>query len=109
MKLQHHDHCSTGTEEGCDCDAAQANAYIAHLWEKNTVLERENRQLNDALGTSRMIGAAVGILMQNRKISSKDAFHALVRMSQLSQRKLRLVAADIVELGDVDWTPPPAN
>jgi hypothetical protein len=40
MKVLHH-RCSTNSDEGCDCGAAEANAYIAYLHEKIAMLEAE--------------------------------------------------------------------
>jgi AmiR/NasT family two-component response regulator len=43
--------------------------------------------------------------MAHRRISETDAFSVLVNAGQNSNRKLRVVAADIVETGDVSQLP----
>ena len=57
------------------------------------------RELKDALATARRIGAAVGIVMAVRQVSESDAFAALVRTSQHTNRKLRDVADDVYAKG----------
>jgi hypothetical protein len=55
VKVEHH-HCTRpdeSIEDGCDCGAAAANAYIAYLWQKIEILEKvdeiaDRRMLADA-------------------------------------------------------------
>ena len=68
--------------------------------EQPTSLEAALRlvdQLRDALETRDVIGQAKGILMAAEAISADDAFLILVRASQRQNRKLRDIAADVVE------------
>ncbi len=70
------------------------------------LLSREHSaQLEQALHSSRKIGAAMGIVMANRKLDEEDAFAILVKASQDTNRKLRLVADDVVFTGDVTDLP----
>jgi hypothetical protein len=55
--------------------------------------------LRTALATSREIGAATGILMATRKLDQDAAFALLVRASQVTNRKVRDVAADVALTG----------
>jgi hypothetical protein len=57
--------------------------------------------LDDALATSREIGIAMGILMDRSRINQQQAFQVLCRTSQHLNRKLRDVAAELVETGQL--------
>lgn len=61
-----------------------------------TLAELTNQQLREALQTRDMIGQAKGILMARQRIDPDGAFDILRRASQRTNRKLRDVAADIV-------------
>ena len=63
-------------------------------------LERSYQDLEGAVASARRIGAAIGIVMTIMKVTEADAFSMLVRISQRQNRKLRLVADDIVLTGD---------
>jgi GAF domain-containing protein len=54
------------------------------------------RQLQEALDTRVVIEQAKGVLMERLKCSPDAAFEALKSQSQRQNRKLRLVAADVV-------------
>ena len=54
-----------------------------------------------ALESSRRIGAAIGILMCSLKLSEDEAFGRLRAKSQLANRKLRLVAEDVLLAGEL--------
>ncbi|WP_159085810.1 GAF and ANTAR domain-containing protein [Aeromicrobium chenweiae] len=60
---------------------------------------QEQQALESALVTRTIIGQAEGMLMQRLGITADQAFAALVRLSQARNRKLHLVAGDIVENG----------
>jgi GAF domain-containing protein len=62
-------------------------------------------QLRTAIGTRTMIGTAVGILMERYDLSQAAAFDYLVRRSSTENRKLRLVASDLVHAAE--RMPPP--
>ena len=82
-------------------DAIEAQALvdrnmIAEL-QRDGVLSREHEaQLEEALKSSRTIGAAIGIIMGSRRVTERVAFEALRTASSHSNRKLREVAADLV-------------
>jgi GAF domain-containing protein len=63
-------------------------------------------QLEDALRSSREIGMAMGVLMGRTGVTQDEAFALLRRTSQQLHRKLREVAAEVVETGQL---PPPAG
>jgi ANTAR domain/GAF domain len=54
-------------------------------------------QLSSAMQTRKVIGQAIGILMERYGIHEDDAFHFLVRASQNENIKLRDIAAGIVD------------
>ena len=56
-------------------------------------------QLEDALRSSREIGMAMGVLMGRGRASQEEAFATLRHASQYLHRKLRDVAAEVVETG----------
>jgi len=59
------------------------------------VLDRTQiANLETALVTARRMGAAIGILMANRKINETQALDALRVVSQNSHRQLRDIADD---------------
>jgi AmiR/NasT family two-component response regulator len=58
-------------------------------------------QLENALESSRQIGAAIGVLMALSKVSYEEAFAMLRESSQKHNVKLRLVATDVLEQGCV--------
>ena len=76
--------------------AGQATIALAYLAERQTRLE-----LDAALHTNRRIGAAVGILMARHRLTHEQAFLRLRQTSQNSNRKLRDLAEDILETGDL--------
>ena len=61
--------------------------------------------LEQALETSRQIGAATGILMNMYKITAAEAFQLLRMSSQNTNQKLRDVAETVVQTGVVPVPP----
>jgi hypothetical protein len=57
--------------------------------------------LETALLTARRIGTAVGIVMVTYKVPADAAFDLLVMVSQQTHRKVRDVAEDVIEVGDL--------
>lgn len=55
--------------------------------------------LRIALTTSRSISTAIGIIMANHKLTDKDAFDLLRRVSQHRHRKIHDLAVDVVDTG----------
>ena len=62
--------------------------------------------LTEALRTRELIGQAQGILMERERITADQAFDVLRRASQHLNRKLRDVAASLVESGEAPATGP---
>ena len=77
-------------------------AMIAVLQADGSLRGDQAAQLEQALRTSRIIGAAIGIVMAKRDISDVDAFRALSRASQESNRKLRVIAEEVVRSKDLN-------
>jgi GAF domain-containing protein len=71
--------------------AALAAAALARAADREQVT-----QLQQAVASNRVIGTAIGMLMQARRISEAEAFDLLRVASQHSNRKLRDIAADLV-------------
>jgi GAF domain-containing protein len=63
--------------------------------------ERINN-LEQALESNREIGVAMGVLMSRQLLTREQAFDLLRMASQRSHRKLREVAYDVVETGELD-------
>ena len=82
--------------------AAQASSLVA-------LNEAEDQAMNleAALESSRIIGIALGVLMSARKVTQEQAFTLLRVASQNLHRKLRLVAAEVVETGTLPDMPVP--
>lgn len=59
--------------------------------------------LERALQTSRDIGVAMGIIMARRACTRDEAFDLLRRASRIGQRKLAGIAADVAELGILEF------
>jgi AmiR/NasT family two-component response regulator len=68
------------------------------------VAEVELENLRAALVSARRIGAAIGIVMGTSRLTDDDAFALLTRVSQQQNRKLRLVAEDVIRTGTADRT-----
>lgn len=58
---------------------------------------RYEHQLTEAISTRKVIGQAVGIVMERYQISEDAAFHFLARVSSTSNIKLRDVAQEVVD------------
>jgi hypothetical protein len=71
--------------------------------------------LRIALASNRQIGAAIGIIMASRKLTSDHAFDLLRQVSQHSHRKLHDLALEVIDTGTVELPtgftrmPPPAS
>jgi hypothetical protein len=80
--------------------AAQASNLVALYNAQDTATNLES-----ALGSSRRIGAAIGVLMAHHKVTEDVAFDMLRTSSQHLHRKLRDIAADVVETGTLPGQP----
>lgn len=61
--------------------------------------QRRRANLEIALESSRVIGMAIGIIMSRQLLTAEQAFDALRRTSQESNRKLRDLALEVTETG----------
>lgn len=72
---------------------------IASMALQHAIEQKRRVNLEIALESSRVIGMAMGILMASRLCTADQAFDALRRVSQETNRKLRDVALDVTETG----------
>jgi transcriptional regulator with GAF, ATPase, and Fis domain len=88
-------------------DSAVGTVLAAHAAiAMSAAREHERAQnLEDALQSSREIGMAMGVLMALGRLTQEDAFAQLRSASQHLNRKLREVAADVVETGELPAPP----
>lgn len=90
------------TTDAFDEDALNLAAlFVAHarVLMMHAAVADKNARLENALITSRLIGAAVGILMNAHRITGEEAFDLLRRTSQNLNRKLRDIADDVTQTG----------
>ena len=78
---------------------------IAELQAEGLVSSEQAAHLETAPQTARTIGAAIGIVMTRHRVSEVAAFELLKKASQDANRKLRLVAEEIVLTGDAPPLP----
>ena len=79
---------------------------IAVLRAEGALKDEKVAHLEEALGTSRRIGAALGIIMVAHKVNETGAWRMLRAESQNANRKVRDLADDVVQTGDVSGFPP---
>jgi GAF domain-containing protein len=84
------------------CNVAMLLATHATAVVSRVRAREKTQNLEIALESSREIGTAIGVLMNTHKITSDDAFDLMRIASQHSHRKLRDIAADVVETGAID-------
>src|SRR5512133_3483683 len=84
-------------------DVARAQAFTSQAATALTILLRQasritlDDQLREALATRAVIDQALGVLMHAQKIGAGDAFEILRHASQTSNRKVSVIAAEIIE------------
>jgi GAF domain-containing protein len=87
-----------------DPDALQ----VAELFASHAAIAlgraQHEHQLNEALMSRKVIGQAIGIVMERYQISEDRAFHFLVRASSTSNTKLRAVAQEVVDSSNRKFT-----
>lgn len=74
--------------------------FAAHAAVAYSVARREDR-MTRGLTTQQLIGQAQGILMERHKVTDTRAFEMLVRASQHTNVKLRDIAAQLVQSGEL--------
>ncbi|MBQ1099983.1 ANTAR domain-containing protein [Streptomyces sp. b94] len=77
--------------------------------ERLHVLQEEVQQLRRAIASRPVIDQARGVLMALHACTSEEAWHILRETSQLSNTKLRTVAAAVTASAESDGPPPPAE
>jgi GAF domain-containing protein len=89
------------TESGAiDSDAVHAAELFATHASIALGHTQEQQQLNEALATRKVIGQAIGIIMERFRIDEDRALQFLVRASSTSNIKLRDVAQELVTTTD---------
>ncbi|GAB3060747.1 hypothetical protein GCM10027053_23660 [Intrasporangium mesophilum] len=88
-------------EERADLDVE----LIAELRAEGILSREQTSHLEEALRSSRKIGAAMGILMASRRVSEDEAFDILRKASQNTNRKLRVIAEEVARTGDIGQLP----
>ena len=76
-------------------------SFILEMLERLDAADAKADHLQLALGHSRDIGAAVGILMAHHKMQQVDAFELLRSTSQDQNRKLYELALEVVNTGEL--------
>jgi GAF domain-containing protein len=66
---------------------------------------RHDHQLNEALVSRKVIGQAIGLIMQRYQIDEDRAFHFLIRASSTSNVKLRSIAEEVVDSANRQFAP----
>ena len=84
---------------GADVTAEPAPGTLADALAMLSSLREENEQLRGALQSNRQIGAAIGILMAQHRLTENEAFDRLRQTSQHRHRKLHDVAGDVLLTG----------
>jgi hypothetical protein len=80
-------------------EQAVAKIRIEHLAAALHEQRTRTANLEEALATNREIGQAIGILMATDHLTAEQVFDLLRAASQRTHRKLRDIAADVVETG----------
>ena len=83
-------------EQLCQAFATQASIVVSNVQAYWASLELSTN-LAKAMESRAVIEQAKGVLMSTRRVSADEAFDVLRQRSQQENRKLRLVAEDIVE------------
>jgi len=83
-----HEDIDAGSTGVAEHFAVHAGIALGHV--------QAEEQLHTAIGTRTIIGTAIGILMERYQLTQATAFDHLVRLSSSENRKVRLVASDLV-------------
>jgi AmiR/NasT family two-component response regulator len=75
---------------------APPDSVVAAYAEQMASLTQQVEQLKAAVDTNRIVGAAIGIVMERLQLDRAAAFMYLVRRSQDANQKLSSVAQDLV-------------
>lgn len=80
-------------------------APIAALGVEQSLRAEDADQMSTALSSSRQIGTAIGIIMERRLVTAEEAMEVLRRSSQHLNRKLRDIALEVAETGQMPVEP----
>lgn len=80
-------------------------AILVTLQAEGVLQAQHAAHLHEALRSARLIGAALGIIMENRDVGQAEAFTILSKASQDSNRKVRVIADEIVHTRQVSALP----
>lgn len=99
----------TGQVDRVDIDRLQVGAevdrhLIAELQAEGLLRAEHAAEMEAALKTARVIGAAIGIVMATSRCTAEQAFQILAKVSQDTNRKLREVADAVVLTGGLPST-----
>jgi GAF domain-containing protein len=83
------DEIDSGSIGVAETFAVHAGIALGHL--------RTEEQYRTAIGTRTTIGTAVGIVMERHQLTQSEAFAYLVRQSSTQNRKVRLIATDLLQ------------
>ncbi len=94
-----------GAFDDLDVGVGAMFAPFAALTVQTSLREREIEHLQTALQSSRQIGVAIGILMARQLVTYDEAFAQLASASQHLNVKLRDIAAEVAETGELPDVP----
>jgi hypothetical protein len=98
------------TERGAfsrlDCGVAAIFSTLSSLALQHALEQRKSQNLTIALESSRQIGMAMGILMASKLIPAEEAFEQLRAASQHLHRRVRDIAVEVTETGELPHLPP---
>ena len=80
-------------------EATEVAELLAVHFRLATARVRQRENLERALETRQLIGQAVGVLVERRRLTPAVAFEELVQRSQLANLKLREIARIVIETG----------
>jgi anti-anti-sigma factor len=100
---------TAGSADTSPAPSAPASPVALERAEQLRVLQEEIEQLRHAIASRPVIDQARGILMATQSCTSEEAWTILREASQLSNTKLRTVAAALIAGARPDGPPPPEN
>ncbi|WP_030239247.1 ANTAR domain-containing response regulator [Streptomyces sp. NRRL S-455] len=95
------------TDQVAPATAAGSSVVFLERAERLHILQEEVEQLRQAIASRPVIDQARGILMATHGCTSDEAWHILRETSQLSNTKLREVAAAVTAGAETNGPPPP--
>jgi transcriptional regulator with GAF, ATPase, and Fis domain len=89
-----------------DCGVVAIFSTLSSLALQHALEQRKSQNLTIALESSRQIGMAMGILMASKLIPADEAFEQLRAASQHLHRRVRDIAVEVAETGELPHLPP---